>query len=207
MQVCQEHCDNMWKNVMTCDDMWWPRSGRIAKIFICTVLGASAAPCLVPCHFGVNVMAKGAGSGWMWQEKLLLQVLSTGLADILMKLAWTNMSNETWWGMVKLYETIRYSIMKLDTRLGSAARTGTTWSRRACLKIYRSVSVTVSEPVPVHKLDRVKDGWHPSRVHFSVFEQLCFLFSDFSWTFVIWLVEKIGELAFMLGNSLDMIFP
>jgi hypothetical protein len=32
-------------------------------------------------------MAKGAGSGWMWQEKLLLQVLSTGLADILMKLA------------------------------------------------------------------------------------------------------------------------
>ena len=56
VQVCQEDCDDMWWHVMTCWKMWWvrwPRSGRVAKIFICTVLGGSAVWALFCCHFEV----------------------------------------------------------------------------------------------------------------------------------------------------------
>ena len=56
VQVCQEDCDDMWWHVMTCWKMWWvrwPRSGRVAKIFICTVLGSSAVWALSCCHFEV----------------------------------------------------------------------------------------------------------------------------------------------------------
>ena len=49
------------------------------------------------------------------------------------------------------------------------------------------ISRKVSEAVPVHKLELVKDGWHPSRVHTSAFwaaSLLHVLFSYFSWTFL-----------------------
>ena len=144
---------------------------------------------------------------WEWLDVAGEAVVASALNWLSWYSDETRMNKHEQWDMVRHGETLwNYQIQHHEAR-HQAWFCRQNWDHVESACVPEDLPVSVSEPVPVHKLDRVKDGWHPSRVHFSVFEQLCFLFSDFSWTFVIWLVEKIGELAFMLGNSLDMIFP